>query len=390
MTTTDSPQPPGDAVLDGQSLAIGAVGVALRDIERARVGLDTPDVAHRGLTECARHLFTGARAALYLGAPAVGFVVRVAAHGSGRYANALRLIDDRVGELIRRRLVAAEARIDAGQTPEPAEFDLFYGLTGLGTYLWHRGGDTTDLRRVLSYLVRLTHPLRHRDRSIPGWWTHRDPSGHESAELPGGHGNLGMAHGVSGVLSLLAITYRDGIVVPGHAAAIDRVRAWLSECRQESPAGPWWPGWITMAEQRAGSITQHGPQRPSWCYGTPGIARAQQLASIALGDAAWQRDAEGAMASCVFDGGQLAMIDEAGLCHGAAGLLHTTRRIAADACSVHAAPLGACLDRLRWMARTLPVAGGEDGFLHGAAGRDLALLSDRHGGSGWDACLLSG
>lgn len=39
------------------------------------------------------------------------------------------------------------------------------------------------------------------------------------------------------------------------------------------------------------------PARPSWCYGTPGLARARQLAGLALRDLARQEAAEHALAS---------------------------------------------------------------------------------------------
>src|SRR5699024_1154281 len=79
------------------------------------------------------------------------------------------------------------------------------------------------------------------------------------------------------------------------------------------------------------TVVSPGPPRPSWCYGTPGLARAQQLAGLALGDADRQRMAENALLACVADRTQLDRIRDASLCHGAAGLLHTAHRVARDA-----------------------------------------------------------
>ena len=97
-----------------------------------------------------------------------------------------------------------------------------------------------------------------------------------------------MAHGIAGPLALLALAMRQDIRVPGHAEAIRRICTWLDDWQQASPAGPWWPEKITVAELHAGKPSMSGPARPSWCYGTPGIARAQQLAGIALHDPARQ------------------------------------------------------------------------------------------------------
>ncbi|MFE9682787.1 lanthionine synthetase LanC family protein [Streptomyces sp. NPDC006285] len=99
------------------------------------------------------------------------------------------------------------------------------------------------------------------------------------------------------------------------------------------PAGScaWWPDLITRTEHQRGELQRLGPGRPSWCYGTPGIARAQQLAGLALGDRDRQHQAEQALAGCLADNQQLAQLTDASLCHGWAGLVQTVSRAAPDA-----------------------------------------------------------
>ncbi|WP_131786398.1 lanthionine synthetase LanC family protein [Protofrankia symbiont of Coriaria ruscifolia] len=113
--------------------------------------------------------------------------------------------------------------------------------------------------------------------------------------------------------------------------AIDRICAELGQWRCGTPGRRWWPGMVSPSEWKAGAVQQPGPQRPSWCYGTPGLARAQQLAALALGDRRRQHKAESALAGCLVDEKQLAQLGDAGVCHGWAGLVQTTRRAAADA-----------------------------------------------------------
>ena len=45
----------------------------------------------------------------------------------------------------------------------------------------------------------------------------------------------------------------------------------------------------TLPELYHGAPDQRVPLRPSWCYRTPGIARAQQLAAITLRDTGRQQ-----------------------------------------------------------------------------------------------------
>lgn len=370
-----------------QSLATGAAGVALLAVERAHRGTGTWAQAHARIAECAHDLIADEGASLYFGAPAVAFALHTAHTSTGHYSTALAALDEQIGRLTRARLAAAHARIDREARPRAAEFDLFYGLTGLGTYLLCRTADSELLRDVLTYLVRLTWPLDGDSDTLPGWWTDQAPSGTVSPEFPGGHGNVGMAHGIGGVLSLMAVAARDGTVVDGQITAIRRICGWLDFWRQEAPTGPWWPQWITVNERRTGTVRRAGPPRPSWCYGTPGLARAQQLAGIALGESDRQRMAEHALLACLDDPGQLTRIRDSGLCHGAAGLLHTTHRVARDAL-IPGFPDR--LPRLHALLAAQP-APGEAGFLDGRAGTALALTArDGVTTSGWDACLLAG
>jgi lantibiotic biosynthesis protein len=246
------------------------------------------------------------------------------------------------------------------------------------------------LERVLSYLVQLTMPLRVDGETLPGWWACHDPFFTSSPDHPGGHGNFGMAHGITGPLALLALALRCGAAVAGHAEAIERICAWLDGWRQDGETGPWWPQWITRDELRARRPAQPGPLRPSWCYGTPGLARAQQLAGIATGDTSRQQIAEQALAGCLSDPTQLGRIIDTSLCHGWAGLFQTSWRAARDARTP------AIIARIPRLASLLtqhgrPGAGEGSGLLEGDAGLALALhtaAQDTPPASGWDRCLL--
>lgn len=124
---------------------------------------------------------------------------------------------------------------------------------------------------------------------------------------------------------------RRGIVADGQAEAIKRICSWLDAWRQDHETGPWWPEMITLEETRLGRLKQTRPLRPSWCYGTPGLARSQQLAAQATADTDRQRLAEQALISCLNDPEQLEWITDHSLCHGSAGLFQTAWHIAADA-----------------------------------------------------------
>lgn len=183
-----------------------------------------------------------------------------------------------------------------------------------------------------------------------------------------------------------------GVTVPGHAEAIERVCVWLDLWRCGARSRLWWPGMISLREWKTHAVQQTGPQRPSWCYGTPGLARAQQLAALALGDSQRQRRAEHTLAGCIADEEQLAQLGDLSLCHGWAGLVQTTRRAAADAGAD--SELAALLPHLtsrfeQHVHRHQPPA--HDGLLEGTAGIALTRVATaEHAPPAfpWDTCLL--
>jgi hypothetical protein len=366
-----------------QSLAHGPLGAALLPIERARRGTGTWEEVHRSLSDTGP-LIAGPDANLYLGAPAMAFVLHLAADGTSRYAGALQTLDGIVAAHTRHRLAEAHARIDAGRPTQFAEYDLFRGLTGIGALLLRRRPRSAETKAVLEYLVRLTEPISAGGKPVPGWWVGHAPANNKAA-MPGGHANAGMAHGITGPLALLALAMRAGVTVGGQEAAIRRICRWLDEIRQHDHHGVRWPRWIN----------EHGPASalpaaPSWCYGTPGLARAQQLAAIVTDDSDRKRMAERALLYCITDPTQLDRIDSRGLCHGFGGVLRTAPRVAEDAETPAAFTARIGLLAGRFLTAT---AAGGTGLLEGKTGAVLAFQDTEpdgvHAPEGqWDACLL--
>lgn len=375
-----------------QSLAKGAVGTALLHIERALAGHGTWSAAHSWVRAAtAREIVASDSCGLYLGAPAIAFALHAAhADGTERYSAPLAILDAHVRALTYRRIERALTRIERRERAAFTEYDVFYGLTGIGAHLLAHDPGSDALGRVLDYLVRLSRPLRVDGRTLPGWWTFHGPNLEDIPEFRDGHANLGIAHGITGPLALLALAMRRGIVVDGGAEAIAGICAFLDTWQREDDHGTWWPQWVTLDELRHGRPRQRAPGRPSWCYGTPGLARAQQLAAIVTGELSRRRMAERALAGCLSDPVQLGRITDPGLCHGWPGLYQTAYRAAGDELTPMISP---CLPRLaeRLTHHTRFGTDGEPGLLVGAAGLALAAHTAARGTppiSGWDKCLM--
>ncbi|MEV6590957.1 lanthionine synthetase C family protein [Streptomyces acidicola] len=371
---------PGSDLATRQSLARGPLGTALLHIERAQRGLVPWAAVHRELAALGP-LIDGDDASLFLGAPAMAYVLHLAAADSDRYTGALHTLDKVVAAHTHRRLAAAHTRIDQGHYADFAEYDLFRGLTGLGALLLHRRPDGAETKAVLEYLVRLTEPAAGPNgQPLPGWWVRHTPTGQATS---GGHANAGLAHGIAGPLALLALAKRRGVTVDDHDTAMTRICRWLDRISHSDHRGTRWPRWINKT-----GPAPMDPAAPSWCYGTPGPARAQQLAAIVLADTDRRRMAERALLDCLTDPHQLDQLTNRGLCHGVGGLLRAVQRVAEDAETPTT-----FTDRLPELRdRFLTLAPPEDpGFLEGATGAALSFQTAEPGSgpaTPWDACLL--
>ncbi|MFI5495255.1 lanthionine synthetase C family protein [Actinoplanes sp. NPDC051859] len=382
-------RPSPDGRIGPQSLAGGAAGIALLHLERAAAGTGDDATARTWVRAAAAGpVSAGPNANLFHGAPTLALMLHTAAGVLGGYQHTFAAVDERTTALTRDRLAAAHDRIDRGLPLPMREFDLVHGLTGLGVYHLRAHPDQPITRDVLAYLVRLTEPLTGPDARVdwagrPPWWLDSGLAGMPNPQFPHGHGNLGVAHGISAVIALLALSVLGGHEPPGARDALTRLCAWTDLYHRHDHTGPWWPGWIT-------DHCRPERQRPSWCYGTAGTARAHHLAGLALNDPARQHQAETAMLAALRHRTGLTGI---GLCHGIAGLLQaawrtaTTSRHPAMAVQLRAELLALTSDLARQLGTE---ASGSPEFMDGAAGAALALHTFHADAcvTGWDAFLL--
>lgn len=377
------------AQADAQSLDTGAAGTALLHIERALTGAGTWHDAHRAIIRAAAGpVDASSSCGLLHGAPALAFVLHAAqADGQPRYQDASAVLSRHVDRIARQRLAAARARITSGKPGTFSEHDLFYGLTGIGAVLLRAAPSGDVLGDILAYLVRIvTEPLTLDGVQVPGWWAARDPDPLHPA--PGGHANFGMAHGAAGILAFVSLALISGCAVIGQQEAIAVLCDWYDRWAQDTSDGRWWPEWLTFSDLRADRPGQRGPGRPSWCYGTPGIARALQLAAIATADPARQAAAEHALAASLAPQ-RLATLTGPGLCHGLAGACQAAARAAADA--ITPAVASRLPGTSAALTATASTSTGSAALLTGDTGIRLALETARRCAapiSGWDSCLL--
>jgi lantibiotic modifying enzyme len=281
--------------------------------------------------------------------------------------------------------------------PWPGHFDLVHGLTGLGVFALERL-PRASARASLTRVVEELAALSERTEDGVTWRTTPDRYPARAEQFPDGHFDVGFAHGVPGAVTLLAEAARAG--VDGAAALAEQGARWLLAQRATDTGDGAFPG-------VAGPDGTAEPARLAWCYGDPGVAVALLAAGQALGSAELTEAARATALGCAGRLGTSGVVD-ASLCHGSAGLGHVFNRLGqwlGDGAVLDVARtwFGHALDHRSdgaefggfptlqrgYAPGTAPILEPAAGFLQGAAGIGLALLSAvTPAAPEWDGILL--
>jgi len=376
--------PSASAFRQGSSLAGGDAGLALffsyLDQVRPDQGYDDTamELLERAIEATAE---SHSQPALYGGFSGVAWTLE---HLRGRLFEDAE--DEDPGEEVAAALVDHVAL-----SPWRGQYDLISGLVGFGVWALERlpyAGGREGLEQVVARLAESAE----REGGLATWLTPPELMLDRDLEAyPHGYYNLGVAHGVPGVIALLAQA-----CVAGDARAdrddreardlVDGAVTWL--LRQKLPDDA-----KSVFSYNVAAGVQPGPSRVAWCYGDLGIAAALLVAAQAVGNKAWEREALAIARRAAARTTESAGVMDAGVCHGAAGVAHLFNRIH------QATGDPACLEAaLRWFDHVVALhqagqgVGGflmwltrgegqkldwlpEAGFLTGSAGVALALLA---------------
>lgn len=260
--------------------------------------------------------------ALHGGWAGLAFAAASLAAGRTRYAAFLDQAD---------AALAATAGRLAGRvkmTPPPIApplVDVISGLAGAAVgLLARRGRPDVDaaLEATLSALTGLAVSVDGLPRmASPAQWAARSFGDSTGPML-----NLGLAHGLPGVVAALALALREGVAVEGQDEAVGALVDLLLRHRQHDADGPVWPNGVPLA----GAGPPPPTTRFAWCYGTPGCARALWLAGLALDRPEWVREAVDAFRGVLARLATGPALESPMFCHGRAGVVQLGLRFASE------------------------------------------------------------
>ena len=367
----------GKSVLEGESALLARATLG----DRAGLALfyaylaeseDLPEAAERAmrLLEEASESAASAPGVRGLFGSAAG-LLWVLSHLSGRLFDSSEESDELASAL-------EAAQLAWLRSPQAAaNYDLIGGLVGSGLVAAERfphGRSGEVLERVLDLLEETS------EITPPGisWFTPPEQlPDHQRETAPHGYWNLGLAHGVPGIVGLLGVAHRLGVHRQRCERLLEGAWEWLEA--QEMPAshGCRFRAWIARDTENPPS----GP-RLAWCYNDLGASLVMTLAARAVGDLDRERHGIEIALQCSRLPDSDAHVLDTGLCHGAAGVAHLFHRLYRGTGRIEFAEAAT-----RWYRRLV----GMRARTGGLAGFKARITADG-GEEVWvdDASLLSG
>lgn len=155
-----------------------------------------------------------------------------------------------------------------GQSPWQGDYDLIRGLVGLGVYALEPAGGKLRVtaRGCLERVIDRLDETAERTSEGITWLTKPEllPPQQRQA-CPQGNYNLGVAHGVAGVIAMLAQASAAEVGRAKVRPLLDGAVAWLLAQKLPDSPGATFPAWV-------GPGIEATATRSAWCYGDPGIA----------------------------------------------------------------------------------------------------------------------
>ncbi|WP_367120890.1 lanthionine synthetase C family protein [Staphylococcus capitis] len=206
---------------------------------------------------------------LYSGISGIAFSIDVVSDGHLHYRNILQTLDDYLIEFINRKMTCINTEAN------PREYDVVRGLAGIGRYLLNRVDANP---KVISSLIEIMNHFRDIHYSKRHWIVSKDNQflNIDKERFSLGNINLGLAHGILGPFSLLALSKIKGVEIDNHSSLLSDITEYLF--KTEFQYNQSWLDRYDIAEKYYPSYSI----RNGWCYGDTGIMNTIWLLGLAL------------------------------------------------------------------------------------------------------------
>jgi hypothetical protein len=271
---------------------------------------------------------------LFGGLAGTCFALQQASRGGTRYQRMIATLNEVLLKQVKAKyFIPFEHHLNTSQFVPDYYYDVIQGVAGVGIYFLQNLSLFSEvLREMLQLLVRFIQPKKINGRLIPGWYTPKEYFYLEQDKIrfPMGNFNLGLAHGMTGVLAFLSICTLNGIEVSDQSESMTIMADWLQSKRRKKGNCYFWEHLIPFEAECAPQEKESHFQREAWCYGTPGVTRSLFLAGKALKNRALESFALESFSSLFLRESKSWGLSSPNICHGIGGLLLLTHLMAND------------------------------------------------------------
>lgn len=274
---------------------------------------------------------------LFSGLTGCCFAIQHASKKNTRYQNIINHLHEFIFHYIEQMYFKViHEKLSLKLPLHPNYYDLMSGIGGIGLYLLnqlHCSKCLSVLKKILTICVALTEKREIWGYHLQGWYVPQHYQFTESDKeiYRKGNFNLGVSHGIPGILGLLSLALLKEVKVEKQKEAIKTIVDWIFQKRKTNKGISYWPNRISFDEEILGQQNELSDcSVEAWCYGSPGICRMLFLAGKALKEQEIQRQAQNIFFT-LFDRDDFKQTYYTPtFCHGLAGMLTLTKLMVRD------------------------------------------------------------
>ncbi|MGL5646440.1 MAG: lanthionine synthetase C family protein [Clostridium sp.] len=188
-----------------------------------------------------------------------------------------------VEKSFRAKINLVEKNIEQGKV-RYSDYDCILGVTSVLRYLLEYKDYRNNNELIIKgaeYLIRLTELKEYKGVRIPKYHIKNEEiiDDVEKKQYKDGVVNFSVSHGIAGIMVTLGLIKENGIRVDGIEEAINRLMQEFIEYRHHDEVAKsiYWPAMLDGQSYIRKRKNENLSKKDTWCYGTPGIARALYL-----------------------------------------------------------------------------------------------------------------
>jgi hypothetical protein len=260
---------------------------------------------------------------MFSGASGIGLSAVCLSNNGSRYGNFIANINSFIGGTVPEFIGMLRDK----ELLNMSDYDVIEGVCGIANYcmLFPNNEEMKQaLKMIVEYIIELCKDKSINGIMLPGWYIPAENqfSKQDQKLWPEGCFNIGLSHGVPGMLLVLCNSIKCGVHLEEQDESINKLADFLMKFKISNDKETYWGTHISLEEYREG-VASNINSRDAWCYGTPGVAYSVLIAGKYLNNIEYINEAVNAMKGAI---NRLRDIYSPTFCHGFSGIAYISNR----------------------------------------------------------------